>query len=297
MAHTLESQTYDEHMSATNTPDLPATAMLGLGSMGGAILHGLLAPDVYITTPIRVTTHSTASAERLRKLQGVDVLAVEENPEANRLAVRGAKLIILAVKPWMIPDLLADIAPDVALDATVISVAAGVTIERMAAQLPAQVSVVRAMPNTPSLVGKGVTGIVGGSATTPQSLDLAEKLFGTVGEVIRVASEDELDRLSAISGSGPAYVFLFIEKLTEAAERLGFSKEDARRMVEGTFLGASVLLADQGDEPAELHRRVTSPNGTTERAIAEFMASDLDSVIDRALAAAITRSKELAAED
>src|SRR5690606_8330863 len=128
------------------------------------------------------------------------------------------------------------------------------------------------MPNTPSLVGKGVTGIVGGSATTPQSLDLAEKLFGTVGEVIRVASEDELDRLSAISGSGPAYVFLFIEKLTEAAERLGFSKEDARRMVEGTFLGASVLLADQGDEPAELRRRVTSPNGTTERAIAEFMA-------------------------
>ena len=283
-------------MSTLNNPDLPVTAMLGVGSMGGAILQGLLAPGTGITSPVRVTSHSEASAEKLREHPDVVAHALETQPDANRLAVRGAELVIVGVKPWMVADLLTDIADAVDPHAVVVSVAAGVTIERMQSLLPPSVSVIRAMPNTPSFVGQGVTGIVGDPAGRPEALDLAHRLFSTVGEVVPVDTEARLDQLSAISGSGPAYVFLFIEKLTEAAERMGFSHAQAKRMAEGTFMGASLLLEDQRLDPAELRRRVTSPNGTTERAIAAFQEADLDSIFDTALHAAVARAQELAAD-
>lgn len=267
--------------------------MLGVGSMGGAILAGLLSPNVRINTPIRVTTHSRASAEKFNELRDVVAHSQEAQSEANRVATQGAKVVIVGVKPWMVHDLLTEIADVLEPGSVVISVAAGITIESMQRLLPDTVSVVRAMPNTPSLVGRGVTGIVGVQGTSNEAIDLARRLFSTVGEVILVDDEAQLDQLSAVSGSGPAYVFLFIEKLTEAAERLGFSHDQARRMAEGTFLGATLLLDDQKEAPAELRRRVTSPQGTTEKAIESFMASDLDGAMDRALDAAITRAQEL----
>ena len=296
MAHRVPHRTYHGSMTTHDIPDLPITAMLGVGSMGGAILHGLLAPTARITSPVRVTTHSEASAATLREHPDVMAHALETRPDANREAVRGAKLIILGVKPWMVHDVLTDVADAIDPHAVVVSVAAGIPIARMQSLLRPSVSVVRAMPNTPSLVGRGVTGIVGSPDGAPHALDLAERLFATVGEVIRVDSEAQLDQLSAISGSGPAYVFLFIEKLTAAAERLGFSHAQAKRMAEGTFLGASLLLEDQQVDPAELRRRVTSPQGTTERAISAFQAADLDRVFDDALAAAIARAQELATD-
>lgn len=284
-------------MSALDNPDLPTTAMLGVGSMGAAILEGLLSPRVRIEHPIRVTTHSAASAERLGQHPAVIAHALEVNPEANRVSVRGARAVIIGVKPWLVLDVLREVADDLAPGTVVISVAAGVPIARMQEAVPERVHVIRVMPNTPSLVGHGVTGVVALPSTPPEVLDLTHRLFATVGDVVVVESEQQLDELSAISGSGPAYVFLFIEKFTEAAVRLGFSADQARRMVEGTFLGASLLLDAQGLTPQELRHNVTSPNGTTERAIAEFMAADLDGSIDRALHAAITRAGELAAGD
>lgn len=282
-------------MGTLQNQSLPTTAMIGVGSMSGAILLGLLAPDVNIAQPIRATTQSAASAARLNELAGVEASAAAERPDANRVAVRGAKLVVLGVKPWAIAEVLEEIAPDLEPDAVVISVAAGVTLATMEAIVPQSVSVVRAMPNTPSLVGRGVTGLVAANDTPARALDLARSLFATVGEVITVDSEAKLDALSAISGSGPAYVFLFIEKLTAAAERLGFSHDDARKMVEGTFLGASLLLDHEGETPEELRRRVTSPKGTTERAIEVFQGAGLDAVIDEAIAQAIERARELAA--
>lgn len=294
MAHDPERAPYDVGMSTLDNPDLPTIAMLGVGSMGGAILEGLLAPAVHRSGPVRVTTNSAASAERLGQHPDVIAHAVEVNAEANRVAVSGAKVVIVGVKPWLVHEVLEGIADVVEPGAVVISLAAGVTIESMQRHLPETVSVVRIMPNTPSLVGRGVSGLVGVADTPAEALDLARRIFSTVGDVIVVNDEAQLDALSAISGSGPAYVFLFMEKLSGAAERLGFTTDQARRMVEQTFLGASLLLDHQGATPEELRRKVTSPNGTTEQAIKSFEAADLDRVMDDAVRAAIARAEELA---
>jgi pyrroline-5-carboxylate reductase len=258
--------------------------------MGGAILAGLVKPDVSVEGGIRVTNRTAAKAAALSQ-SGVESLALEHAPNANIEAVSGARIVLIGVKPAMVPDLLREIAPALAPDAIVVSVAAGVTIATMEALVPG--SVLRAMPNTPAVVGRGVTGLAAGSRSTADDLALVRALFETVGTVLEVP-EEKIDALSTISGSGPAYVFYLIEELTRTAVGLGFSAEEAAVMVNGTFLGASELLASSGVDPAELRRRVTSPKGTTERAIAVLESADLKELFDRATSAALERAKELA---
>lgn len=274
---------------------LPAVAMIGVGSMGGAILAGLRAPHVHVDGEIAITTHSSESAAAFANVPGIIARATAEDPQANQQAVRGAKLVILAVKPWMIHDVIRDIAPSLAPDAILVSVAAGVTTTSMEALAPAGVSVVRAMPNTPAHLGLGVTGVAGGASADTTAIDLVRRLFETVGQVL-VIEESRIDALSAVSGSGPAYLFLFAEAFTAAAARLGFSDEEARVMAEGTITGAAALLAESGEDPAELRRRVTSPKGTTEQAITVLQTGHWGELFDRAFAAAIARATELAAE-
>ena len=259
--------------------------------MGGAILSGLLSPAVTVDGGIRVTNRTEAKAAPLRR-DGVESWATEADPDANARAVEGAGVVLLGVKPVGIPDLLASVSSALAPDAIVVSVAAGVRIASLEGVTDRPV--LRAMPNTPSLVGKGVTGLAAGERVAEDQLGLARRLFETVGDVL-VVPEEQIDALSTISGSGPAYVFFLIEELTRTAEGLGFSRAEAQLMVERTFLGASALLEHTGEEPAELRRRVTSPKGTTERAIAELQAADLKATFDRATAAALARAKELAA--
>ncbi|MCR8670968.1 pyrroline-5-carboxylate reductase [Agrococcus sp. HG114] len=272
-------------------PDLlPRIAMLGVGSMGGAIVTGLARRGA---ESIVVTNRSAEKADRLQ-LEGVESIALEREPDGNARAVSGAKLVVLGVKPAGIVDLAREIGPHLEADAVVVSIAAGTTAASIEAALPAPVAVVRAMPNTPSHVGLGVTGVAGGSRASAADVDLVRELFASVGDVI-VLDESQIDALSTISGSGPAYVFLLIEELTSTAVRMGFSPEQAATMVQGTFRGASELLAAEGVEPAELRRRVTSPKGTTERAIAVLQEARLGEVFDRATAAALERARELAA--
>ncbi|WP_256434432.1 pyrroline-5-carboxylate reductase [Leucobacter sp. CX169] len=273
---------------------LPTTAILGLGSMGRAILHGMRAPGVSVDGPIRVTTRSIDSASALTGIEGVVPLATEASPDANREAVAGARMVILAVKPWMIHDVLREVADSLAPGAVVVSVAAGITTASMEALVPEGISVLRAMPNTPALIGRGVTGIAAGATADAAATEAARAHFSTVGEVL-VVDEGRIDALSAISGSGPAYVYLFIEELTAAAVRLGFTDDEARVMVQGTFAGASELAAQSADSPAELRRQVTSPKGTTAEAIGVLQGADLPALFDAALAAAIARAGELAA--
>ncbi|MFT7710795.1 pyrroline-5-carboxylate reductase [Clavibacter tessellarius] len=268
--------------------------MLGTGSMNGAVLGGLLQPGVEVDGDVRVTTRSAASAAVLGSREGVAAASVEEDVDANRRAVRGARIVVVGVKPHLVPDLLREVADDLEPGALVISVAAGVTVATFESLLPEHVAVVRSMPNTPSLVGRGVTGLAAGTRSTPDDLALARSVFATVGDVVEVP-EDRIDALSTISGSGPAYVFLLIEELTRAAEAKGFSPEEARVLVQGTFRGAVELLAASDDEPAELRRRVTSPKGTTERAVEVLQAADLSGLFDRATDAALARARELAA--
>lgn len=272
---------------------LPAVAILGTGSMGGAILGGLLNPDVTVSGGIRVTNRTERKAAALRR-ESVTSYSTDTDPNANLAAVTGARVVIVAVKPPMVPDLLREIGPSLEPGAVLISVAVGVTTAAMEALVPEGVAVIRAMPNTPSLVGRGVTGLSEGSRVSGEQLALAEELFGTVGTVI-VVPEAKLDALSAISGSGPAYVFYLVEQLTATAVELGFTPDEAARMVGGTFAGAAELLSASGTEPAELRRQVTSPGGTTERAIAELESADLKGLFERAAAAAMARAAELAA--
>lgn len=280
-------------MSARPDVSLPTIAFLGAGSMARAVLTGLLRPGVSVAG-IRATNRSAANAASLAELPGVTAYATESDGSANRLAVAGAKLVVVAVKPAMVPDLLREIAAALEPDAVVVSVAAGVTIATYEALLPAGVAVVRTMPNTPAVVGRAVTGVAAGAGVTEDDLGLVVQLFETVGEVL-VLDESQIDALSTISGSGPAYVFYLIEQLTATAIAKGFTAEQARAMVQGTFFGASELLASSGEDPAELRRRVTSPKGTTERAIAVLEAADLQGLFDRATDAALARAKELAA--
>ena len=268
---------------------LPTIAILGAGSMGGAIMTGLASPNVTVTGGIRVTNRSTEKASGIMRA-GVTSLSIAENPDANLTAVAGARLVVIGVKPPMVPALLAEIAPALDADAIVVSVAAGVRIATMEALVPG--SVVRAMPNTPAIVGRGVTGIAAGTRSSVHDMALVRVLFETVGVVLEVP-EAKIDAVSTISGSGPAYVFYLIEQLTQTAMALGFTPDEAALMVNTTFLGSSELLASSGLAPAELRRQVTSPNGTTERAIAELERAELSAVFDRATAAALARALEL----
>jgi pyrroline-5-carboxylate reductase len=271
---------------------LPSIAILGTGSMGGAILSGLVQPSVTVEGGIRVTNRTAAKAEPLAS-DRVTSLALEHTPDANARAVAGARIVILGVKPYLIADLLKDVAPALEPDALVVSVAAGIPVQAME-QLTRN-AVLRAMPNTPSSVGRGVTGLAGGSRATADDIALVKELFETVGSVL-VVDESQINALSTVSGSGPAYVFFLIEQLTRSAIDLGFAAADADLMVRETFLGASELLATSDIAPAELRRRVTSPKGTTEKAVEVLESADLKGVFDRALAAALARAAEIAAE-
>jgi len=272
---------------------LPSVAFLGAGSMGGAILRGLVASAIPVDGGITATNRTSARAAELEGLPGVRSIALEQQPDGNAVAA-GARIVVVGVKPAMVPDLLDQIAPHLREDAIVVSIAAGVTLATFAAHLPAGTSVLRSMPNTPATVGRGVTGLAAAADVTDEERALVRRLFGTVGSVIEVA-EEQIDPLSTISGSGPAYVFLLIEEFTKAAMGKGFAEPEARLMSEQTFIGATALLEASGEDPAELRRRVTSPKGTTERAIAVLQDADLDGLFARATDAALARARELAA--
>lgn len=273
--------------------DISKIAILGSGSMGTAILTGLLKSGIDASS-IVVTTKTTESAERLAEVYGVTAIPSEVNPEANRDAVQGADVILVAVKPAYVVSVLEQVSPAVQSGALVVSVAAGITIAAMEAVLPATSSVVRSMPNTPAIIGRAVTGISAGTSVPDMALTKAVSLFETVGKVV-VVDESQIDELSTISGSGPAYVFLLVEKFIEAATSMGFGPEIAKTLVIETFAGASELLLTTGKEPQELRRQVTSPNGTTERAIAVYQAANLETIFLEGTRAALARSKELAA--
>lgn len=261
--------------------------------MGSAILAGLLASG-FEANKVNVSTKSAASAQRLIDEYGVNAYSLESSADANQHTVAGADVVLVAVKPAYVVETLSEVSANLRADALIISVAAGITNTAMQDAVPSTVRVIRSMPNTPAIVGRAVTGLAAGTRATAADLATATALFETVGKVV-VVDETQIDQLSTISGSGPAYVFYFIEQLTKAATHHGFSAEQAATLVNETFLGAAELVAATGKSPAELRRQVTSPNGTTERAIAVFDAANLAQVFADATEAALARARELAA--
>lgn len=274
-------------------PDaLPPIAILGAGSMGGAVLRGVAASG--LAAGLTATNRTAAKAAELSDIPGVTSIALEQQPSGNRDAAAAAGIVLIGVKPAMVPELLREIAPALRRGTVVVSLAAGVPIATFEEILGPGIPVLRSMPNTPALVGKAVTGLAAGSTATAGDVAVVRRMFETCGAVIELP-EGQIDALSTISGSGPAYVFLLIEELTRAAVGKGFAEPEARLMAEQTFIGAAALLEATGDDPAELRRRVTSPKGTTERAVAVLQDARLDEVFGRATDAALARARELAA--
>jgi pyrroline-5-carboxylate reductase len=269
-------------------------AILGAGSMGTAILAGMIKAHIK-PEHVKVTARRVESAEALAKKFGVTAYATSYQPNANSLAVAGAQVVLLSVKPTYVVEVLDQIKEVIAKDALVISVAAGVTTATIEEHLPESVAVIRAMPNTPALIKLGVTGISVGSRASQEQLAIATELFTGVGKTL-VIPEEQIDALSTISGSGPAYVFYFIEEFIRTAVAQGFSDDEAYLMVSQTFLGASELLVQSQGDPAELRRQVTSPNGTTMKAVAILEEGNLHDLFFRATTAALQRAREIAQE-
>ena len=266
-------------------------AIIGTGSMGEAILSGLVKAGIKPGN-IRATTKTSETSTALSSKYQVNARNLHEENAANALAVEGADIVILAVKPNLILETLIEISSNLKSGSMVISVAAGITTKAMEKLVETSVAVVRAMPNTPSVLGLGLTGISRGSQVSDQQLSQASKLFETVGKVL-VVPEDKIDSLSTISGSGPAYVFYFAEKLIAAAKNLGFTQQEAEVMVKETFLGSATLLANSNLSAQELRSQVSSPNGTTMQATAVFDQANLEKIFSEATQAALARAIEL----
>ena len=264
---------------------------LGTGSMGSAVLRGLLASG-FESKLISATTQTELSAKNLRSL-GVSALSLESSPDANVLLSSDAQVVVLGVKPYKIADVLSEIRDELPVDAVVISMAAGIELATMAEKLPDHKNLIRTMPNTPALVGKGVTGVAPAATASASALETAMDLFQTVGEAVQL-EEKQINSLSAISGSGPAWLMFIVEKWEEVALSRGFTKEQAAVMVRSTLIGSAELLAQTAEEPAILRKNVTSPGGTTEKIIATLEEANLTKLFDQALQAAVNRADEIA---
>jgi pyrroline-5-carboxylate reductase len=266
-------------------------AFIGTGSMGSAVLDGLVAAG-HPKALISATTRTEAKAKALRD-RGISALAGETAPDANALMAGDADLIVLGVKPYQIVDVLTELKGEIGKNAVVISMAAGIKLATMAAVLDENPNIIRTMPNTPALVGKGVTGLASAATASQDAVDAAKALFEAVGAVL-VIPEEQIDALSAVSGSGPAWVYYIIEQWEKVAVSQGFSEEDAKLLVRQTLAGSVELLESTGEEPTDLRKKVTSPGGTTERIIATMEQADLHGIFDQSLKAAVARAVEIA---
>ncbi len=263
---------------------LPGTVgTIGAGNMAEAILRGLLragiAPDALCA--------ADPDANRRQRMQELGVRATSSNLDV----VRTSELVVLAVKPQQLAEAASALPRDGG--PLYLSIVAGVTTSALRERLGASARIVRSMPNTPALIGAGISAVAADTGAAPADLDLACAVLQAVGSVVRV-SESALDAVTGLSGSGPAYVFAFIEALTEAGEREGLPIEIARSLAIETVHGAARLALDSGEDPAVLRARVTSPGGTTLAGLNALSEAGFREAILAAVRQATARSKELA---
>ncbi len=260
--------------------------LVGAGRMGGALLEGWLARGV-AGSRIAVLDPSPSAA--------IAALCRDRDVALNPGAASPVDTLMLAVKPQMLDATAPAVEPWAGPGTAVVSILAGRTLAGVAAHFPRAAGVVRAMPNLPASVGRGITGLASDGRLSEAALGRVVGWLGAVGRVERLSREDEIDMVTAVSGSGPAYVFLLAEALARAGERLGLPPDLAARLGRATVEGAGELLhRDPDAAPAALRRNVTSPGGTTAAALAVLMADDaLGPLLDRAVEAAFRRAKEL----
>ncbi len=261
---------------------------IGGGNMATAIIGGLLSSHAVSKEEVRVVEINAESRARLR--EEFDIEATDDLAQG----VSGSEVVVLAVKPQQLRELCVDLKP-LLQGQLVLSIAAGIRAGDLARWLDTQ-SIVRAMPNTPALIRKGVTGLYALPGVAQAQRDISESILKAVGSTLWLEREEMMDAVTAVSGSGPAYVFYFIESMQQAARELGFEEAVARHLVLDTFLGAVKLARSSPEDAATLRARVTSKNGTTERALLRMESGEVKQQIVAALHSAAERSKEMGSE-
>jgi pyrroline-5-carboxylate reductase len=265
--------------------------IIGSGNMAEAIVRGVLRGNVLAADQMIAADVSPERRELFANKLGVR--AVETNAE---VAQEKPRCLLLSVKPQQMAAVLAALSAGLSADTLVISIAAGISSAFIATHLGSRAAwrVIRTMPNTPMLVGKGMVAIARGENATGQDVVDARQIFECAAEVLEIP-EKLMDAVTAVSGSGPAYVFYLVEKMIEAGVDLWLSPEDARKLAVQTVVGAAAMLASSTDSPAELRRKVTSPGGTTQAAITHLDEYGVGDRIRQAVIAAAKRSRELGA--
>ena len=262
--------------------------LVGAGKMGGAMLEGWLKAGA---DPEKIVALDPGPPPEVLALLAHH--GIRHNPAVD--TIDNAEVVLVAVKPQVMDDVLAPLGGLANSKPVVLSVVAGKTIARLAAHFGSDASIIRTMPNTPAAIGRGITAMVGNSHVTASQMALAEQLLSTIGEVVRVDTEEQIDWVTGVSGSGPAYVFLLTECLAAAGEKLGLSPQLAEQLARATVSGSGELMRLSGVDASTLRQNVTSPKGTTYEALQILMAEDgLKPLMVKAVAAAARRSKELA---
>ena len=264
-------------------------AFIGGGNMARSLIGGLIARGT-AASDIRVSEPVEALRNALARDFGVGVGA------DNAAAASGAALWLLAVKPQVMRAVCEALAPLAQAERPlVVSIAAGITGAQLQRWLGGGVAVVRAMPNTPALLGAGVTGLFGSAEVDANGRERAANLLASAGKTVWIDDEPRMDAVTAVSGSGPAYIFLLAEAMETAALAEGLPAEAARTLVLETVLGAARMLTESGEDPAELRRRVTSPGGTTQAAVETFETGGFRDLVAAAIRNATERGKQLSA--
>ncbi|MFA6228752.1 MAG: pyrroline-5-carboxylate reductase [Rhodanobacter sp.] len=265
-------------------------AFIGGGNMARSLIGGLLKTGIAPTT-ISVAEPMAEARQGLGREFGVACYA------ENRLAAADAEVIVLAVKPQIMPAIQADLRDTLQRNRPLlISIAAGVRLDQLERWFGNGLPIVRCMPNTPALIGAGATGLCANSRVSPAQRAQAQHILDAAGMTRWVDDEALMNTVTAISGSAPAYFFALVEALEDAAVAQGLPRDTARALAAQTCFGAGRMLTEGGEDPALLRKRVTSPNGTTQAALESFSTDQLPRIVARAVAAATQRGAELAAE-
>ncbi|MFV8784086.1 pyrroline-5-carboxylate reductase [Microbulbifer sp. SA54] len=262
----------------------------GAGNMAGAVIGGLVSSGY-------PADNIVATGRNEQKLKDFVARTGVRGSTDNHTAIRNADVIVLSVKPQVMKELCESIAAEVsARKPLVITLAAGIPLAAYQRWLGAGVPIIRAMPNTPALVGTGVTGLYAGDGVTSEHKSVATQMADAVGIALWVEEESGIDQVIAVSGSGPAYYFQFMESMIDAAEKAGMKRADAERLTLQTALGAAKLAVASDVDVAQLKRNVMSPNGTTERAVKRFQEGGLPQLVEQAMSDCAARAAEMAKE-
>jgi pyrroline-5-carboxylate reductase len=268
-------------------------AFIGAGNMARAIVIGLVNSGV---APQNIMVANPSEEKRLQLAQEFGVLQTNDNIKASEFA----EIIVLCVKPHFITDVCSQITKAISISGKLfISVAAGTTVEQIQAALSQDTKenlapVVRVMPNTPSQLGLGMSGLYASNEVNTEQKSSAEKLMTAVGKIIWLNTENKINDIIAVAGSAPAYFFLFMEAMEKQAKVLGFSEQESRMLVQQTALGAAQMVAHSNDPISTLRANVTSKGGTTHAAIEQFKQEGIDEMVKNAMNTAIARAEEMA---